>query len=323
MVSDNTRRASRTDSPTRRDVLRTLLSTGVVLGASGTAGVATGADVTQQDGGESQPDAAPFASIQFANQSTGGSEVVVDSTVLSEGGFVTFHDLSLFEEKPLESVVGVSEYLQPGIHSNVSVQLFDVPGRTIDQQQLEGPTPLIAMPHADSNANQTYEFVTSEGQEDAQYAQTGLPVVDLGFVSPGEAAAEESGQFASLDFENQAPENDTVVVKEAVLSEGGFVVLHDARLFQGQAFESVVGVSEYLEPGIHNAVEIQVDDPSAITTVQFPPVPPLMPMPHRDTNGNQSYDFSDSQGQEDGPYVGAGQPVVDLGFVQVSGAQGT
>jgi len=241
--------------------------------------------------------------------------------VLSAGGFVTIHDLSLFEAQPLESVVGVTEYLDPGSHSDVSVQLFDVPGRTIDQQAIDEPMPLIAMPHADSNDNQTYEFVTSEGNEDAQYVQDGLPVVDLGFASPGDGGAQNAAQFASLDFENQTVTDSAVTVGEVVLSDGGFVVCHDARLFQGQAFESVVGVSEYLDPGIHTAVEVQFEDPESITTVEFPPAPPLIPMPHRDTNGNQSYDFSTSQGQEDGPYVSAGHPVVDLGFATLSDSQ--
>jgi hypothetical protein len=298
-----------------------LLTGGVLLGASGTAGAVESPLVAQQENGDGNGEPSPFAAVQFGNQASDGTEVVVDSTVLSDGGFVTFHDLSLFEARPLESVVGISAYLDPGIHTGVSAQLFDVPGREFEEGQLTEQTPLVAMPHADSNDNQTYEFVTSEGEEDVQYVQAELPVVDLGFVTPGEAPADEEGRFAQLAFENQAVADGTVTVQEAVLSDGGFVVLHDARLFQGDAFESVVGVSAYLEPGIHQAVEVQVEDPGAITQVEFPPVPPLVPMAHRDTNDNQSYDFTDSEGQEDGPYVSGGQAVVDLGFVATDGGQ--
>lgn len=40
-------------------------------------------------------------------------------------------------------------------------------------------------------------------------------------------------------------------------------------------------------------------------------------MSHRDTNDNQAYDFVDTQGEEEGPYVDeAGRPVTDDGCVQ-------
>lgn len=102
-----------------------------------------------------------------------------------------------------------------------------------------------------------------------------------------------------------------------MLSEGGFVTLHDVRLLRGEAVDSVVGVSAYLEPGEHDAVEVELDDPSAVTGVEFPPAPPLLPMPHRDTNGNEEYDFVESGGEDDGPYVAAGRAVVDMGFVTI------
>lgn len=44
---------------------------------------------------------------------------------------------------------------------------------------------------------------------------------------------------------------------------------------------------------------------------------PLLPMPHQDTNGNQEYDFVDSEGADDGPYTKTQQAVIDAGLVTV------
>lgn len=297
------------DTPRRRFLAALGATGGGVLGLASVNAAASDDDTTTQD---DEPD--PFSSIEFSNQYTDEATVVVDSTVLSDGGWITFHDTSLFEGKPLESVVGISDYLDPGIHYQVPATLFDVPGRTFDQSQLEGTTALIAMPHRDTNDNQKYEFVTTKAEQDPQYIKAGFPVVDLGQVTVGEATQDPTS-FARLDFENQAAEDDTVTVRNAVLSEGGFVILHDARLLQGNVFESVVGVSDYLAPGEHAAVEVELDDPSAVTRVAFPPAPPLIPMPHLDTNGNREYDFLESNGTADGPYVQGGGAVVDLGFV--------
>ena len=51
--------------------------------------------------------------------------------------------------------------------------------------------------------------------------------------------------------------------------------------------------------------------------VSFPPAPvvPLVSMPHLDTNDDETYDFVDNEGADDGPYTNAGQAVADLGFV--------
>jgi hypothetical protein len=184
------------------------------------------------------------------------------------------------------------------------------------------------MPHRETSGNQEYNFVSSGGEDDGPYTEAGLPVVDLGFVAPaggddGDTATPTETEtvddaaadpFASVDFSNQAIEDAAATVGEAVLSEGGFVTLHDARLLTGEPLESVVGVSEYLDPGRHRNVEVEIDTPGEITEVALP-APPLVPMPHLDTNGNQEYDFVATEGAEDAPYTRAGQAVVDLGLV--------
>jgi len=359
-----------TDEPTGRSATgepsrRTFLKSGAL--ATGALAVGTGAVVSGQsgdDGGDGGDDTqetdGQFASVQFANQSSDGTTVTVDEATLSDPGYVAFHDVSLFEGEVAGSVVGVSEYLEPGVTYGTDVTLFDVPGADFESESLTGTGALVAMPHVETGDDESYDFVASEGEEDGPFAEAGLPVVDLAFVdaSGGEegtatetpdgtatatetpdgtatdtpdgtatatdSASDEDAPFATVDFGNQALSDDAVTVGEALLSDGGFVALHDARLLGSELFDSVVGVSEYLEPGVHRAVEVAVDDPDAVAEVPFPPAPvkPLIPMPHLDTDDDESYDFVTSEGDDDGPYTAEGQAVVDLGFVD-TGGEGT
>lgn len=289
-----------------------------VAAASLATGTAAADDCGDDGDGAGMEDGEPFSSVAFGNQPSDGSEIVVDATLLSDGGYVAIHDGSLLQGQVVGSVVGVSAYLDPGVHYEVPVALFDVPGADFDREALETTQPLIAMPHRETSGNQTYDFVASGGEDDGPYAEAGLPTIDAGFAVLGaDGGGTESGPFATLEFLNQSAGEGTVVVRDVALSEGGFVTLHDARLLQGDPFGSVVGVSEYLAAGRHQAVEIGIDDPGAIAAVELP-ARPLFPMPHFDTNGNQEYDFVTSEGTEDVPYTRAGQAVIDAGLVTVA-----
>jgi hypothetical protein len=261
--------------------------------------------------------AEPFATIEFGNQEADSATVVVDRVVLSEGGFVGIHDRRLFEGESLESDIGASEYLDPGVHYSVEIDLFDVPGAdfTDEEMDLSEGDPLVAMPHLDTNGNEEYDFVESGGEEDGPYVDDGQAVVDLGLVGTDS----DSDSFALVDFENQFSEGVEIVVDEVTLSEGGFVAIHDASLLDGQVVESVVGVSEYLEAGEHYEVEVTLFEVSGadFEDDRLHSDQPLVPMPHLDTNGNEEYDFVESGGEDDGPYTENGQAVVDLGFVAV------
>jgi len=108
-------------------------------------------------------------------------------------------------------------------------------------------------------------------------------------------------------------QGDTLVVDGSSFPEGGgFIVLHDKQQRQNQgAIVSTVGVSDYLEPGIHNEVKIELDRDITDTTT-------LEAMPHQDTNGNEEYDFESSAGTEDGPYTLNGEPVIDEAVIEVT-----
>jgi surface glycoprotein (TIGR04207 family)/PGF-CTERM protein len=113
--------------------------------------------------------AAATASVTFNDQTTNGEQVRVASASLSEGGFVTIHDASLQDGDVFESVRGTSSYLENGTTSGITVTLDDP--ITDDQT-------LIAMPHQDTNDNEAYDFVSSNGAQDAPYTSGGSPVVD-------------------------------------------------------------------------------------------------------------------------------------------------
>ncbi|WP_433626353.1 DUF7282 domain-containing protein [Halomicrococcus sp. NG-SE-24] len=121
---------------------------------------------------------------------------------------------------------------------------------------------------------------------------------------------------ANVTFENQTTSGETVTVDSVSMSEGGFVVVHDRSLLDGNVVGSVVGASQYLEPGTHEDVTVRLEEPIDRSQV-------LIAMPHLDTNGNQVYDFSKSDGQKDIPYVVDNQVVIDPALVSVEGAETT
>jgi PGF-CTERM protein len=118
--------------------------------------------------------------------------------------------------------------------------------------------------------------------------------------------------------------SETVVVDSVTLADGGFVTVHDGSLQDGDVFESVRGTSTYLGPGTHTDVEVTLDDPYEASGT-------AIAMPHRDTNGNEAYDFVRSSGGNDGPYtadgavVAAASVTVDDGMeeTEMDGGTGT
>ncbi|MFW5918573.1 MAG: DUF7282 domain-containing protein [archaeon] len=111
-------------------------------------------------------------SLTFENQTSDGETVIIDEVTLSDGGFVAVHEsTSLAEGEDVNSTVGVSEYLEAGTHENVTVTLFD-------DVDLDGEINMTAMAHLDTNENEEFDFVTSEGADDGPYVVDGEAVVD-------------------------------------------------------------------------------------------------------------------------------------------------
>ncbi len=148
------------------------------------------------------------ANVAFEAQASGGTTVVVDEVFLPEGGFVTAHDSTLEDGAVIESIRGTSDYLAPGLHRNVVV--------TLDTPLSEDDT-IYAMAHLDTNGNQMYDFVTSEGASDGPYVAAGMPVMD----------SEDSGmdgENSSSSADDGGPEFGVLPAVVAVLG-AGFIAL--------------------------------------------------------------------------------------------------
>jgi PGF-CTERM protein len=133
-------------------------------------------------------------------------------------------------------------------------------------------------------------------------------------IIPTVDSAPEEPEAATVSFGNQTSDGSSVTVDSVYLPEGGFVVMHDSTLVtEGDAIGSVVGVSDYLGAGEHEDVSVSLSE--GIDESQE-----LIAMPHRDTNGNEEYEFGESEGSDDGPYTADGGAVTDAGQVTVEGA---
>lgn len=108
-----------------------------------------------------------------------------------------------------------------------------------------------------------------------------------------------------------AAQVQTITVASVEMSNGGFVTIHDQTLQDGKPFESVRGTSDFLESGSHSDVKVRLDDNLQQSQKVFA-------MPHKDTDGDKTYDFVVSDGNDDGAYTDdAGNAVIDPAQITV------
>jgi len=103
---------------------------------------------------------APVASID-AGRTPAGEGLTVDSASLSKGGFLVVHDDSING-----TVLGRSEYLAPGAHTNVTIET---------SADLRPGQKLVIVPHLDTNDNRRYDYhpppwIPSEDAVDEPYS---------------------------------------------------------------------------------------------------------------------------------------------------------
>ncbi|WP_336337277.1 DUF7282 domain-containing protein [Haloarcula brevis] len=133
---------------------------------------------------------ADTATVSISDQESDGSEVVVDSAQLSDGGFIAIHAGSASGD-----VVGNSEYLEAGSHEDITI--------TLDEPMDEDFT-AVAMPHLDTNGNEAYDFPDADGP----YTINGTAVTDSANVT---VVAEEPTETATEppETETEPPETET------------------------------------------------------------------------------------------------------------------
>ncbi|UVE51786.1 hypothetical protein KU306_01155 [Haloferax larsenii] len=152
------------------------------------------------------------------------------------------------------------------------------------------------------NETETITFtVSAEGLDEGTYIH-GIEARDTGEVTTL-TVSETPPPTASVVFDNQTTDGTSVTVANATLSDGGFVAIHNES-------GAIVGASAHLAPGTHTNVSVMLDTPVVENTT-------LTAMPHLDTNGNETFDFVQTNGSEDGPYTDDGAPVTDEGLVTV------
>jgi plastocyanin len=205
-------------------------------------------------------DTEPAAAVSFITAShdtvgvnTADERVLVNSVRLDDGGFVAIHDSRLGEGQPVESVVGVSEYLSPGEYENIFVPLSE----SVDDGEL-----LTAMPHRDTDGDETYDFVSSGGDEDAPYTEGGDPVTDTATAvlvdyenPPGDIAITTPDSGTDEDPPTVTPPFDVAVdTSEFVVEAASNGVTDGQGHLHALLNRQPVGTGEYLVFGTDNII---------------------------------------------------------------------
>jgi hypothetical protein len=200
------------------------------------------------------------ARVSFSDQESDGGTVVVDAVELSEGGFVAIHDDRFLAGDPIESLRGVSEFLEPGEHDDVEIDL---------DEPLEEDQQLLAVAHLDTTENEAFDYADSGGEDDVPYVGVGgVPAADWALVTG------EDEPDASLSVEDQEGDGETLLVG-AVSAPVEFALAaeYDGERVESESFgadETVTGLDLDLDPAINanTTVEISVvdDEDTALVT---------------------------------------------------------
>lgn len=112
--------------------------------------------------------------LTVTNQTSNGQRVTIQALTVPEGGYVAIHDARRRDAGLARNVIGVSGYLDAGTHEDLTVTLFDVPGYNYSESahlmgDENGNVRVFVTVHRDTNANTTFEYVTSGTSADGPY----------------------------------------------------------------------------------------------------------------------------------------------------------
>jgi membrane-bound metal-dependent hydrolase YbcI (DUF457 family) len=318
----------RADSPTANSMLfgaGTVVITLIVvatvpgiMGVSSPAGLSPVGVVSAQENNSSntsQP------SVTMPNQTTNGTSVTVTNATLSRGGYIVVHSGAYQDAGVLQdSAIATSGYLEHGTHGNVTIPINrSPPGGNLNQSKLNGTDDLTAVLWHESGNNTRFEGITSGGTQDTPYTvgEDGSRryVTDTSQVIVNETRGDPNSttERASVAFEDQETTGSTITVENATLPDGGWVVVNNES-YESNPTGSAVGISPYLKPGTHRNVTVSLL-PGAVSENQT-----LIARPSRDTNGNQQYDYVQSDGFEDTGYTLNGSSVSEGADITLTNA---
>lgn len=227
-----------TTNSSRRRVLQALGGTAAALGFAGSVSAMDDDDVEYTPNDEQRPEGPLGAGrgvsySRFEDQVTDGTYVIVKegNITTEEGGFMSVHiarpeediaDVGFINQEDgspqnaAATIIGYSEYLEPGVHQNIKVPIFqdeELDAVSDDMDRLKEPTVLVSLPHVDSNENEEWDFF-DEGDEDPAYGfeDVGAPT-DGSFAPPGPDRPTDIAAVVPLeeneeDFHIFQPEDD-------------------------------------------------------------------------------------------------------------------
>jgi hypothetical protein len=195
-----------TNDSYRRTVLRTVGAVGALFGVSGVASAGGKTDGHDHDHdhdhddddddddlkaptpAEAEEDVGEETSIRFDAQVTDGTYVVAEDVVVPTAGFLSIHQSNTeidgeqydyintedgSPQNAAQTIVGFSEYLEPGIYDEVKVPIYQdddlPPVAASGQHRLEDPAVLLALMHVDGNDNEEWDLFDNEDIVDAAY----------------------------------------------------------------------------------------------------------------------------------------------------------
>jgi hypothetical protein len=270
-----------------------------------------GANTTQQNTSATGP------TVTFKNQTSNGSTVTIESVTLPEPGFVAVHSGGYATgPAPAEySIIAVSDRLSAGRHQNVTIDISNAPpGNSpgLNQSKLNTTQTLATVVYQDSNGNQQFDFVQSDGADDVAVLASGDVVSDIARVT----VPTPPPQTASVVFRNQTLQNNTVTVEKARLPRGGFLIAHNASYRRtGDALTTAIGLTRYLPPGNHTNVSVRLL-PGALNRTQTVTIRPSL-----DTNDNKRYDYINSSGFQDVAYEANSEVITTSAVVRAPPSQ--
>jgi hypothetical protein len=136
----------------------------------------------------------------------------------------------------------------------------------------------------------------------------------------GDAAAAPGRAFrGSVTIPTQETEGEAVTVSQVYMETGGYVSIHDLSRFAGIVCGSIVGITEFLEPGRHTGLEVPMYNAAAPAGDRESAVPqsqPYVAIPHESEDGQGPFDCNEDGAYRDGRQSVDSIPVVnDLGLV--------
>lgn len=194
------------NSKTRRSFLALIGATAVASGVG-----------SAQPNGNGRSDAKgqtnQEARVVLNTQRTDGTEVTVPHAVLPEGGYISIHDARTrlyddadVEERIVKSLIGVTDLLDAGKHTQVRVPLFNDAAPAVKNFGREGPLtesqPLICIPHV--NSDETGDEFLLEQREgvflfgDGAYSDGKRKLTQLGAVNDYGTALLEGASGAEI-----------------------------------------------------------------------------------------------------------------------------